>query len=186
MTASVHWPLKVIVFNANGFWRQHYEVSKQLQGLYIDVDLLSETHIKSHERFFIPNYHFYRTDRFPGRKGNPHNDVELCPLVSIEATGVCITIGKSEVLLALYNLVSTVNFPTRSQNGSATAIDYIFIDASLQGNYVIHPLLNGLSDHDAQLIILTELKTYTKKVNVKEKKLEGKLTRQRFRILYIS
>jgi hypothetical protein len=33
--------------------------------LWLDIDaaLLSETHLKSHERFFIPNYHFHRTDR---------------------------------------------------------------------------------------------------------------------------
>jgi hypothetical protein len=76
---------------------------------YMDVALLSETHLKRHERFFIPNYHFYRTDRFPGRKcrtavavrkGIPHNHVDLPPLVSIEATGVCIPTGNSEVLLA--------------------------------------------------------------------------------------
>jgi hypothetical protein len=63
-----------------------------------------------------------------------------------------------ELILASYNLLSTVNFPTRIQNGSATAIDNIFVDAFLQGNYVIYPLFNGLSDHDAQLIVLTEVK----------------------------
>jgi hypothetical protein len=57
------------------------------------------------------------------------------------------------LLLASFNLVSTVNFPMRLQNNSATAIDNIFIDASLQGNYVIYPLCNGLSDHDAQLLL---------------------------------
>jgi hypothetical protein len=69
MAARVHKPLKVIAFNANGIGRQRYELSKQLQDLHIDVTLLSETHLKPHERFFIPNYHIYRTDRFPGRKG---------------------------------------------------------------------------------------------------------------------
>jgi hypothetical protein len=73
------------------------------------VTLLSETHLKPHERFFIPNYHFYWTDRLPGRKGGtavavrkciPHDLVALPPLVSIEATSVCIPIGNSEVLLA--------------------------------------------------------------------------------------
>jgi hypothetical protein len=85
-----------------------YELSKQLQDLHIDVALLSETHLKPHERFHIPNYHFYRTDRFPERKGGtavavrkgiPHNHADLPPLVSVEATGVCIPIGNSEVLL---------------------------------------------------------------------------------------
>jgi hypothetical protein len=52
----------------NGIWWQRYELSKQLQYLQIDVALLSETHLKSHERFFIANYHFHRTDRFPERK----------------------------------------------------------------------------------------------------------------------
>jgi hypothetical protein len=33
--------------------------------------LFSQTHLKTLERFFIPNYHFYRTDRFLGRKAFP-------------------------------------------------------------------------------------------------------------------
>jgi hypothetical protein len=44
---------------------------------YIDVSLLSETHLKPHERVFIPNYHFYWNDRFPKKKGIPHNHVDL-------------------------------------------------------------------------------------------------------------
>jgi hypothetical protein len=46
-------------------------LSKQLQDLHTDVALLSETRPKPPERFFIPNYHFHRTDRFPGRKAFP-------------------------------------------------------------------------------------------------------------------
>jgi hypothetical protein len=63
-------------------------------------------------RGFNPNFDFYRTDRFPGRKGGtavavrkgiPHNHVDLPNLVSVEATGVCIPIGNNEVLLAAVN-----------------------------------------------------------------------------------
>jgi hypothetical protein len=61
MAARFHRPLKVIAFNVNGIGRQRYELRKQLQDLHIDVALLSETHLKPHERFFIPNYHIYRT-----------------------------------------------------------------------------------------------------------------------------
>jgi hypothetical protein len=78
MAARVYRPLKVIAFNANDIWRRCYELSKQLQDLYIDVALFSETHLKPHDRFFVPNYHFYWTDRFLGRKGIPHNHVDLC------------------------------------------------------------------------------------------------------------
>jgi hypothetical protein len=73
------------------------------------VILLSETHLKPRERFFIPNYHIYRSDCFPRRKGGsavaarkniPHTHVDLPPLVSAEATEDCIPTGNSEVLLA--------------------------------------------------------------------------------------
>jgi hypothetical protein len=73
MTCRIHRPL-----NVYGIWRRRYELSKQLQDLYIDVALLSGTHLTPHERFFIPNYFFHRTDRFPGRKGIPHNRVDIC------------------------------------------------------------------------------------------------------------
>jgi hypothetical protein len=72
------------------------------------VALFSETHLKPHGRFSNPNYHFYRTDRHPGRKGGtgiavrkgiPHNPVDLPSLVSVGATRVCIPVGNSEVLL---------------------------------------------------------------------------------------
>jgi hypothetical protein len=72
---------------------------------YIDVTLLSEIYLKPHdEKFFIPNYHFYRTDCFPGRKGRtadvvrngiPHAD--LPPHVSVDATEFHISIGNSEM-----------------------------------------------------------------------------------------
>jgi hypothetical protein len=62
-----------------------------------------------------------------------------------------------DALLASYNLSSTVYFPTRLQNKSAMVIDNIFIDTSKFANYVAFPRLNGLSDHDAQLIKLSNI-----------------------------
>jgi hypothetical protein len=61
-------------------------------------------------------------------------------------------------LMASYNLISTVYFPTRIQNNSVTAIDSIFINVSKFDDYtgIISPLVNGLSDHDAQLITINE------------------------------
>jgi hypothetical protein len=40
---------------------------------YIQMWLCSQTHLNPRERLFIPNYQFYRADRFPGRKGVPHS-----------------------------------------------------------------------------------------------------------------
>jgi hypothetical protein len=65
--------------------------------------LFSETHLKPQ------NYHFYRIDREPERKsgtavavrkGIPNMHVDLPPLVSIEATAICIPTGNQEILLA--------------------------------------------------------------------------------------
>jgi hypothetical protein len=74
------------------------------------VALLSEAHLKPHEIFSIRNYHIYRDDRHPGakggtavavRKGVPRSYVDLPPLISIEATGVCISVGNKEIMLAV-------------------------------------------------------------------------------------
>jgi hypothetical protein len=73
-----------------------------------DVALLIETILKSHERFFIQNYHVYEIDCLHGlkertnvvRKDIPRNQVDLPPLDTTEATGICIPNGNSEVLLA--------------------------------------------------------------------------------------
>jgi hypothetical protein len=82
------------------------------------VTLLSETCLNPHERFSIRNYYVPQTDRYTGlkcgnsvavRKDIPHTRVNLPPLVSIEATEVCISNGKKEVLLAaVYKLPGRV------------------------------------------------------------------------------
>jgi hypothetical protein len=60
-------------------------------------------------------------------------------------------------LLASYNLTSTVYFPTRIQNNSFTSIDNIYINVSKFDDYIISPLVNRLSDHDAQLITINDI-----------------------------
>ena len=62
-----------------------------------------------------------------------------------------------DALLSSFNSSSTVYFLTRLHNKSATAVDSIFIDISKFPNYVVSPLYNDLSDHDAQLINLSDI-----------------------------
>jgi hypothetical protein len=66
---TVHRPLKIIAFNANGIGRQAYKVRRQSQGLEIDLAVFSETHLKPHMRFYIPNSDIYWTDCQDGHKG---------------------------------------------------------------------------------------------------------------------
>ena len=65
---------------------------------------------------------------------------------------------EEEVCCLENTFLSTVNFPPRIHNNSITAIDNIFIDKEVKyENYSIHPLVNGLSDHDAQIIIINNI-----------------------------
>ena len=64
---------------------------------------------------------------------------------------------QSDSLLASYNLYSTVTFPTRILGNSPSLIDNIFINTSKYKEYTICPVINGLSDHDAQIITLDNI-----------------------------
>jgi len=68
-----------------------------------------------------------------------------------------------DALLQTYNLIGTVSFPTHKLNASTTAIDNIFITKTK--NYTINPHINGLSDHEAQIIV-TENTVLTKQRNI--------------------
>jgi len=60
-------------------------------------------------------------------------------------------------LLLIYNLTTTVNFATKCQKNLATAIYNILIDIDRKNNYSICLIINGLYDHDAQLITLNTI-----------------------------
>ena len=57
-------------------------------------------------------------------------------------------------LLLSYNLTSIINFQTRVQNTSAITIDNILL-AYLNLKVAVTPILNGLSDHDVQLLMIS-------------------------------
>jgi hypothetical protein len=55
----------------------------------------------------------------------------------------------------MYNLIGTVNFPTRITATSCSDIDNIFVDK--RRSILITPYINALSDHDAQLLTINGL-----------------------------
>jgi hypothetical protein len=65
--------------------------------------------------------------------------------------------GQLNAMLLSYNLSAIVYFPTRVQNQSNTATYNIFIDIHKITNYTVSPIYNGLSDHDAQLLIVKDV-----------------------------
>jgi hypothetical protein len=60
-----------------------------------------------------------------------------------------------DLLLASYGLCSTFQFPARIQNNSV--IDNIFINTFKFNDYSLFPIIIGLSDHDAQRIIIRNI-----------------------------
>ena len=62
-----------------------------------------------------------------------------------------------DAMLLSYNLPSVVNFPTRTQNKSSTTINNIFIGTYKITDCPFFPLINGLSDHDAEPLIIMDL-----------------------------
>jgi hypothetical protein len=61
---------------------------------------------------------------------------------------------KLNKILQSFNLSSIVNFPTRISLNSFSTIDIFFIDNSYLNKLDIIPLINGLSDHDVQILII--------------------------------
>lgn len=62
-----------------------------------------------------------------------------------------------DTLLASYNLTSTIYCPTRIQKNSVTTIISIFINISKFEDYIVSPLINGVVDHNAQLIMINDI-----------------------------
>jgi hypothetical protein len=50
------------------------------------------------------------------------------------------------------NKIQNTNTNTRITNNSRSTIDNIFLDTTKFANFATFPLLNGLSDHDAQML----------------------------------
>jgi hypothetical protein len=93
MPATVYRPLKIMTFNANCIGSQAYEVRKLLQDLKIQMALLSETHLMSHMRLYVPKYEIYHTDHEVGHeigtavtlmKGIAHTCADLPPVPSVK------------------------------------------------------------------------------------------------------
>jgi hypothetical protein len=52
-----------------------------------------------------------------------------------------------------------VNFPTRIQNSASIDIDNIFRDSARPHSSYTAPIINGLLDHDAKFLIISDINT---------------------------
>jgi endonuclease/exonuclease/phosphatase family metal-dependent hydrolase len=86
---------------------------------------------------------------------NIRTEFVICGDINVNYLDNCHNRQQLDNVLSTYNLNVTVYFPTRITNDSATAIDNIFVDKTRK--YTISPFINGLSDHDAQLLPLKNI-----------------------------
>jgi hypothetical protein len=60
-------------------------------------------------------------------------------------------------LLIIYGLCSIIDYPMRIHHNSDTMIDIMLITKFKNENYSVCSLINGLSDHDAQVLSLYDI-----------------------------
>jgi hypothetical protein len=72
-------------------------------------------------------------------------------------------------LLKTYNLSHTLNFVTRIENSSSTAMDNIFIHSTRLISSCTSPKINSLSDNDAQFLTVNNITTKVNLVSLKQK-----------------
>ena len=80
------------------------------------------------------------------------------PLGAVRSAGKDINNRRNllESLLASFKLIGTVTNTTRITINSSTLIDNIYIDSN-SCKFTVRPFINGLSDHDAQVMELSDL-----------------------------
>jgi hypothetical protein len=75
---------------------------------------------------------------------NPKSEFLICGDINIDYLNEGNRKKQMNTLLTTYNLKHTVNFATRTQNDSSTAIDNIFVDITRFSSYTTSPIINGL------------------------------------------
>ena len=76
----------------------------------------------------------------------------ICGYININYLENCKKRQQLDALLQTYNLTGTVSFPMCKTNASTSATDNIFIARTK--NYIIYPFINGLSDHEVQILVM--------------------------------
>jgi hypothetical protein len=84
----------------------------------------------------------------------PKSEIILCGDFNVNFLENSDKVHQVISLLQTYNLFRVVDFPTRITKNSSTAIDNIFLDYCRLNTYQVFSVFSGLSDHDAQYLIV--------------------------------
>jgi len=87
----------------------------------------------------------------------------ICGDININYLENCKKRQQLDALLQTCKLIGTISFPTRKSKAYTTTIDNVFITRTK--NYIINPHINGLSDQEAQIIVIENI-ILTKQINI--------------------
>ena len=107
----------------------------------------------------------------------PNTESVLCGDFNVDYLSNSDRKQQLSLLLSTYNMLHMVSFPTRLLNSLGTAIHNIFVENLRLHFCTVLPLVNGLSDHDAQCLIFK--RTFYKKEGY-DKYTQNKINHKRF------
>lgn len=90
------------------------------------------------------------------------SNIEIIKCGDIKMNYLVDSCSKWQLDNLLINVINTVRFPTRSTNWTISAIGNMFVDISHISKCAICSFINGLSDHDSQVIKLENMLTQNK------------------------
>jgi hypothetical protein len=160
-----------------------FRIVVKVRGLYGKVDELT-THWLNHfpHMLCITEHHLRDFKSILVQLYSNTTNLIICGDININYLKTSKYKTQLDYLLASYNLSTAVNFPTRITKNTSTAIDNIFIDKTNNSNYTIEPIINGLSDHNAQELVLQNIKIINQETQFTVKWLINNTTIAQFKL----
>ena len=131
---------------------------KELEACALRLDFFLSSRISIITVYRSPNGNFQYfvkgLDNIINKIYKPGVQLKICGDININYLSESKEKHELNKLLSTYNLISVINFPTRIKNNSSSSTDSIFLDTTKLEKYTTCPAVNGLSDHDAQMLEL--------------------------------
>jgi hypothetical protein len=116
------------------------------------------------------NYFLQNLDKVLQSLYTPFSRIIICGYININYLIKNDHKKRLDNMLIMHNLTGIVNFPTRINVTTTSAIDNIFLDISRFEDHSVCPFINDLSDHDGQIVkIKTVFQTCTDRINIVRK-----------------
>ena len=129
------------------------------------------------------SYFLTQMEKLLSKLYKPSQNINICGDFNINFLDTHSKASELELLLQSFCLKGIVDFVTRITNNSQTLIDNIFLD-NKNFQVQVTPVINGMSDHDGQLAILTEvICPYVRLPPISKRVIDG-LSLKRFLNLY--